>query len=95
MPTISDQHIHEQNKILKQQLEEMSEQANEYADRLTRAEAREIDLRSKMKTVSCIAVMVMLVTGAVPCFEPPRGKTNNVVSEQVRHKPTCTATEKS
>ena len=27
--------------------------------------------------------------------EPPRGKTNNVVSEQVRHKPTCTSTEKS
>ena len=26
-------------------------------------------------------------------FEPPRGKTNNVVSEQVRHKPTCTSTE--
>ena len=28
-------------------------------------------------------------------FEPPRGKTNNVVSEQVRHKLACTATEKS
>ena len=28
-------------------------------------------------------------------FEPLRGKTNNVVSEQVRHNPTCTATEKS
>ena len=27
--------------------------------------------------------------------EPPRGKTNNVVSEQVRHKPTCASTEKS
>ena len=27
--------------------------------------------------------------------EPPRGKTNNVVSEQVPHKPTCTVTEKS
>ena len=26
---------------------------------------------------------------------PPHGKTNNVVSEQVRHKPTCTVTEKS
>ena len=25
--------------------------------------------------------------------EPPLGKTNNVVSEQVRHKPACTATE--
>ena len=27
--------------------------------------------------------------------EPPRGKTNNVVSKQVRHKPACTSTEKS
>ena len=26
-------------------------------------------------------------------FEPTRGKTNNVVFEQVQHKPTCTATE--
>ena len=26
-------------------------------------------------------------------YEPPRGKTNNVVSEQGRHKPTCTSTE--
>ena len=25
--------------------------------------------------------------------EPPRGKTNNVVSDQARHKPTCTVTE--
>ena len=25
--------------------------------------------------------------------EPPRGKTNNVVSEQVRHKLACTVTE--
>ena len=27
-------------------------------------------------------------------FEPPRGKTNNMVSEQVRHKSACTSTEK-
>ena len=26
-------------------------------------------------------------------YEPPRGKTNNVVSEQVRHKLACTSTE--
>ena len=25
--------------------------------------------------------------------EPPRGKTNNVVFEQVRHKPACTVTD--
>ena len=38
------------------------------------------------------------VTGMVTGLshnESPRGKTNNVVSEQVRHKPTCTNTEKS
>ena len=29
----------------------------------------------------------------VSVFEPPRWKTDNVVSEQVRHKPTCTVTE--
>ena len=28
-------------------------------------------------------------------YEPPRGKTNNVVSDQVRHKPACTVTEES
>ena len=27
--------------------------------------------------------------------ESPHGKTNNLVSDQVRHKPTCTVTEKS
>ena len=32
---------------------------------------------------------------ALKPYEPPHGKTNNVVSEQVRHKPTCTSTEKS
>ena len=37
-----------------------------------------------------IAISAVSVTN-----EPPRGKTNNVVSEQVRHKPTCTSTEKS
>ena len=31
--------------------------------------------------------------GKIPVFVPPRGKTNNVVSDQVRHKPTCTETE--
>ena len=33
--------------------------------------------------------------GKAKINEPPCGKTNNVVSEQVRHKPTCTSTEKS
>ena len=29
----------------------------------------------------------------VGIYEPPRDKTNNVVFEQVRHTPACTATE--
>ena len=31
-------------------------------------------------------------SGMVDIIEPSRGKTNNVVSEQVRHKPGCTST---
>ena len=31
----------------------------------------------------------------VGLYEPPRGKTNTVVSDQVRHKPDCTVTEDS
>ena len=42
------------------------------------------------------AQLHMMVTHIIlQIFEPPRGKTNNVVSEQVGHKPTCTSTEKS
>ena len=33
------------------------------------------------------------ITSTKCTFEPSRGKTNNVVSEKVRHKPACTATE--
>ena len=33
--------------------------------------------------------------GGPDANEPSRGKTNNVVSEQVRHKPACTSTGKS
>ena len=39
---------------------------------------------------------INLVPQVTECTgEPPRGKTNNVVSEQVPHKPACTSTEKS
>ena len=42
----------------------------------------------------CIAVAIAVWHS--PCiYEPSRGKTNNVVYEQVRHKPTCTVTVKS
>ena len=43
------------------------------------------------------AVHPLLLLSCPHCskFEPLHGKTNNVVSEQVGHKPTCTSTEKS
>ena len=37
----------------------------------------------------------MLNMAAMLTNEPPSMKTNKVVSEQVRHKPACTVTEKS
>ena len=40
-------------------------------------------------SIVCYSSIVLLK------YEPPRGKTNNVVSEQVRHRPGCTSTEKS
>ena len=38
-------------------------------------------------------IMLCHRVGSLNTFEPPRGKTKNVVSEQVRHKPACTSTE--
>ena len=38
--------------------------------------------------VSCPLVLEKLLLN-----EPPHGKTNNVVSEQFRHKPCCTSIE--
>ena len=45
--------------------------------------------REKKKKIGC------LHSDSSATYEPPCGKTNNVVSVQVRHKPTCTVTEKS
>ena len=42
-----------------------------------------------------VTVFHCVIHWSFDLYEPPRGKTNNVVSEQVRHKPTCTSTEKS
>ena len=50
-----------------------------------------LDVPKKPSMKDCV-VGVLFYTA---WYEPPRGKTNNVVSEQVRHKPACTATEKS
>ena len=49
-------------------------------------------------TFFCLYQNIALLKTAVAMhqsFEPPRRKTNNVVSNQVRHKPACTVTEKS
>ena len=45
-----------------------------------------------------LLLFTAMVMSGVPAvltslFEPPRGKTNNVVSKQVHHKPDCTSTE--
>ena len=36
----------------------------------------------------------LLIQSTLSVIEPPRGKTNNVVSEQVGHKAVCKSTEK-
>ena len=38
---------------------------------------------------------ILIGAGFENTIESPRGKTNNVVSEQVWHKLACTSTEKS
>ena len=43
----------------------------------------------------CLIELYFLDELTTKILEPPRGKTNNVVFEQVRHKPACTVTEKS
>ena len=40
-------------------------------------------------------ILQILPRGDSVRFEPPHGKTNSVVSEQVLHKPGCTCKEKS
>ena len=48
----------------------------------------------RLKCGTSLLVKVFIdIDVVIATFEPPRGKTNNVVSEQVRHKPTCTSTE--
>ena len=46
--------------------------------------------RKLSSNVSSDTDAVVIVVAA---YEPPHGKTNNVVSEQARHKTACTATE--
>ena len=45
------------------------------------------------KIVTFMKLPFYLICFRCEVIEPPRGKTNNVVSEQVRHKPACTSTE--
>ena len=64
------------------------------------------EINNKLPVNTCLGItFVTLIHGKLlldrssqlisSAFEPPRGKTNNVVSEQVRHKPGCTSTEKN
>ena len=56
---------------------------------------------TEVKFVSALGDIIYgqrnLESGASRCMtvQPPRGKTNKVVSEQARHKLACTSTEKS
>ena len=52
-------------------------------------------LRSKLGKIEKEMTDMIPFALDVNTYEPPRGKTNNVVSEQVRQKSGCTVTEKS
>ena len=43
--------------------------------------------------ISVSLEMAHCFLGKKSIYEPPHGKTNNVVSEQVLHEPGCTSTE--
>ena len=58
-------------------------------------EKRNIDLKSFPENKSEFTQMIMMGKSIDHKFEPPRGETNNEVSEQVRHKQACTITEES
>ena len=48
------------------------------------------------RVVSVHHDVLAIFTHYIPLlYEPPRGKTNSVVSEQVQHKSGCTVTEDS
>ena len=49
--------------------------------------------KSSLLTVDSIIISVEEDGTFLSKYEPPRGKTNNVVCEQVRHKSGCAVTE--
>ena len=62
-------------------------------DELTLTQSKLYDAMQKIEALE--KVMLEDIFSDITIIEPPRGKTNNVVSKQVRHKPACTSTEKS
>ena len=54
---------------------------------------KHLSVLQNIKTVALIAFGIVLTIFVNLINEPPRGKTNNVVSDQVRHKSGCTVTE--
>ena len=60
---------------------------------LDTANLEEVTMKTVLKDVRKFIDFHMLSSPS--SYEPPRGKTNNVVSEQVRHKAACTSTGKS
>ena len=52
-----------------------------------------LDMDSLLEIFETAYINNVQVFNNIHVYVPPRGKTNNVVSEQVRHKLACTVTE--
>ena len=71
----------EENELLKEKMKQI------------RLKMEKLNISKKVGNWALYRQIVICVSLAL--YQPSRGKTNNVVSDQVRHKPTCTVTEKS
>ena len=49
--------------------------------------------KNGMPPIITFVIVTLIMQSLYFLNEPPRGKANNVVFEQVRHKPACTSTE--
>ena len=99
-PTLIVQFLFFLNQKLQASSRFVSDLVENPEDRFSRVVAKFIMVKLShimRKLVHCIMQNPRYSTSAstILKYEPPRGKTNNVVSEHVRHKPICTVTEKS
>ena len=77
----------------KERKKKEKEKRKEKGEKKKRKRKKKKKKKRKKKKKKCNQYGRTLAFGIT--FEPPRGKTNNMVSEQVRHKPACTSTGKS